>query len=181
MDNPLNERGLRQAQGLTAMAGRFRVDAIYTSDALRARTTAAPLARLLGIECAVDPRLAEMDHGELDGMTGEEMRALHPEFLAQWAGETSAALRIPGGESFSEVQARMLAATREAAAAHSGGAVLFVSHNLALRALLCEAMGVPLSGWRRIRLDLASLSVVEEHADGHRAVVVLNEDCHLAE
>lgn len=179
LDNPLNERGRRQAEALVTLAGRYRPTAIYSSDASRARATAAPLARALDLECIIDHRLAEMDHGALDGLTGQEMRARYPEFLAQWVGEMSADLRIPGGESFREVQERMLAVTREAAGLHRGSAVLFVSHNLALRSLLCDAMGVPLANWRRIRVDLASLSVVEEHADGHRAVVILNEACHL--
>jgi broad specificity phosphatase PhoE len=80
----------------------------------------------------------------------------------------------------------MLAAARDIVAAHSGGqagstdvAVVAVSHNLALKSLLCEMLGVPLASFRGFRIDVASVSTIDVLDDGTFLVVNLNERCHI--
>ncbi len=179
-DVPLNERGQRQAAALVDMLSGHAPVAAYSSPSGRARATVAPAAEALGLEVVIEERLAELDQGELDGLTIQEMRERHPEFLQQWRGEGLAEARMPGGESMADAQRRMVAAAESIAEAHAGDPVILVSHNLALGALLCHALGVPLAGFRRFRRDLASLSVVDVREGGEFVVVTLNERCHLA-
>ena len=176
-DEPLNERGHAQAAGLVAALAPLAPSAVYASDAARARDTAAPLARALGLVVHVDPRLAELDHGELDGLSGEELRARHPALLARWRGPGGPALVLPGGESLEQAQRRMVEACAEIGAAHAGERAVVASHNLALRALLCHALGAPLTAARRLRLELASLSIVEVRSGEPWAVVAINRRC----
>ncbi|MSQ36457.1 MAG: histidine phosphatase family protein [Dehalococcoidia bacterium] len=185
----LNARGHSQAAAVAERVRGLRPSALYASPASRAQQTAGAIAAACGLAIVTDARLAEVDHGELDGLTGEEMRARHPDFLQRWRDDDPATLRIPGGESMGEAQLRMraaIAAIDAATAVHQTGAdadrvVAVVSHNLALHALLCHALGVPLRAFRQFRVDLASLSIVELRADDRWAVVQLNEQCHLAE
>ena len=179
-DVPLNDRGRRQAAAVSEMLRGYEPAAVYSSPSTRARETVAALASALGLDVIVDERLAELDQGELDGMTGEEMRAHAPEFLKRWSTEDPATLRIPGGESMGDVRQRMVAAAESIAAAHPDQTVVLASHNLALRALLCHALDVPLAAYRRFRQDLASLSVLEARKSGF-VVATLNERCHLPE
>ena len=178
---PLNDRGRRQAAAVVEMLRGYQPVAAYSSPSGRARETVAPAAEALGLEVAIDERLAELDQGELDGLTPQEMRERHPEFLQQWRGEGLAEVRMPGGESMADAQRRMVAATESIAEAHADQTVVVVSHNLALGALLCHALGVPLAGFRRFRRDLASLSVVDVHEGQQFVVVTLNERCFLPE
>ncbi|MCC6237029.1 MAG: histidine phosphatase family protein [Dehalococcoidia bacterium] len=178
VDNPLNATGHLQAQALAARLSGERPAALYSSPASRAVATAAPLANALGLEVHTDPRLLEMDYGRLDDRTGAELRAQEPEFMARWATDDPADLRMPGGETMGEVQARMLAVVADLAHAHAGETVAAFSHGFAIRSLLCGVLGVPLASFRRIRVDLASCSVVEQ-GEGGLLLVMLNEVCHL--
>lgn len=177
-DVPLNVLGRRQAEALAGTLQRYEPCALYSSPASRARDTAAPLASALGFEVQVDERLAELDQGVLDGLNREELRRDHADFLRRWREEDPAVVRMPDGESMADAQTRMVAALVDVAAVHPDATVVVVSHNLALRAALCHALGVPLSAFRRFRHDLASLAVVDVTADGSFSVVTLNERCH---
>lgn len=184
IDHELTERGRRQAGAAPAALAPWRPVALYASPAARARATAAPLAAALGFAAVADERLHEVDHGELDGLAFAEIRERHPAFLARWRDEALDDLRFPGGESMGEARARMREALEEYAARHGEADIAVVSHNLALKALLTWALGVPLAAQRRLHLDLASLSIAERHAgeDGGPpswSVPALNDRCHL--
>jgi probable phosphoglycerate mutase len=176
---PLNEHGRTQAASAGTLVASMSPVAVYSSTASRARETASAIAGLLGIEVVTDERLAEVDHGLLDGLTGEQMRAQYGDFVRRWREEDPTDIPIPGGESLGEAQRRMLAAVEAIRAAQGGETVAMVSHNLALHTLVCHALGVPLRAWRLFRIDLASLSVIEIREGNQWAVVRLNERCHL--
>ncbi len=176
-DPPLNERGRRQAGAAARELAPLGPAAVYSSDASRARDTAAAVAAACGLEVRVDPRLAELDHGELDGLTGAELREHYPELLETWRGPGGPSLVLPGGESLEQARARMVAAATEIGERHGGEIVVVVSHNLALRTLVCEALGAPLTAARRLRLDLCSLTIVELRPGEPWAVVALNRAC----
>jgi broad specificity phosphatase PhoE len=178
-DVPLNDFGRQQA---AALAMRFRaVPAVRVlcSDASRARDTAEPIARALGLAVEIDPRLAEVDQGELDGLTGEEMRERAPEFLERWGAEDPSDLRIPGGETLGETQERMVAAVNAAASEAVTKSIVIVSHNLAIKTLLCHAIGAPLRGFRALQVDTASVSLVDWRAGTPWTVIEINDRCHL--
>jgi len=179
-DNPLDEFGEQQAAALARLVLELGPTRVVSSPALRARQTAAPIARDAGVDTEVDERLHEVDQGELDGLTGVEMRERHPEFMVQWSGEDIGDLSIPGGESLGAAQRRMVEAVSDILASSGDGAVVaVVTHNLALRAYLCSVLGVPVSHFRRLRTDLASLSIVEVGEHGP-ILVALNEECGLS-
>lgn len=180
VDNPLNETGRRQALALRARLLEYTPSAIVASPAARAVATAEPLAAALDLRIELEPRLLEMDYGSLDGLTGSEMRAQAPEFMERWSAADPSDLRMPGGETLRELQARVVAATSEAVAAHPEQTILLCAHNFALRGLICHALGLPLGAFRNFRVDLASYSVVEASAEGF-LVELLNEVCQLAD
>ncbi len=178
VDNPLNATGHRQATALASRLAREHPVVLHASPASRAVATAAPLATMLGLEVHTDARLLEMDYGRLDDLTGAELRAREPAFMARWAEEDPADLRMPGGETMREVQERMLAAITELSQAHAGETVAVFSHGFAVRSLLCGVLGLPMAAFRQIRVDLASISVVEA-GEGGLLLAMLNEVCHL--
>lgn len=179
-DVPLNDLGRRQADAVAAKLSTARLVAVYASTASRALDTAAPIAAAHGLEVRADARFAELDQGELDGLTGEELRHEHAEFLHRWRDGDPTDLRMPGGETLGEVQQRMVAGAEEALAGVGGdAAVAIVSHNLALRALLCHILDIPLASFRRFHHDLAAIAEVEVPADADWFVLGLNEHCEV--
>jgi broad specificity phosphatase PhoE len=177
-DVELNDRGIAQAR---VLADSFiRPPAIvYSSPLCRASDTASAIARHTGCEVQADNDLVEMDVGEMEHVTGEELRERYPDFLRVWMSDECADARMPGGETLREVQERAMRFVERAAAAHVNETVVAVSHNFVILTVVCEALGLPLSGFRRMRPAVASKSVVDMR-DGRMRLVRFNDVAHLA-
>lgn len=177
-DHPLSERGQLQAEALGQALASMTLAAVYSSPLARARATAEAIARPHGLSVRCDPDLIEMEIGAFEGLSGPEMRARYPEFFADWFSERAGSVRMPGGESLEDVQARARAALMRIMAAHPGETVAVVSHNFLLLCLLCYVLHLPLFRFRQVRLHVASVSQIEAQGDILR-IGYLNDVCHL--
>jgi broad specificity phosphatase PhoE len=160
-DPPLSSRGRGQAESLAAALRGAGVERLLTSDLLRARATAEPIARALGLGALPDPRLRELDVGRWGGRTRAEIARADAELLARF---DSGDLQVcaGGGESRASLRLRALAALRELAAAGAPRRVALVTHMGWLRAVLpgsdfahAEWRVVPLAGLLGEDLELA--------------------------
>ncbi|MEE9239876.1 MAG: histidine phosphatase family protein [bacterium] len=177
-DTPLNEVGRAQSQALiTPLQGR-PFTALYTSPLVRARQTADVLAAALRLEVREDPRLAELDQGELEGMNFDQIEERFNGFLDTWR-TAPADIQMPGGENLHQLQARAWAAVEEIQAAHPEEMVIAVSHNLAISTLLCRIMEMDLNGIRRIRQHNAAINLVEHNPERGWSVLTMNAVSHL--
>lgn len=106
LDPPLSSLGVRQAEALAerVRAAAAEPETVWTSDALRARSTAERV--FPGREVTVDPRLRELDFGQLEGNTHEENLARHGEAYRRWI-ETPGEVSPPGGESLASLVERV--------------------------------------------------------------------------
>ena len=133
-DPPLSARGREQAAALAAELASAGVARLVTSDLLRARSTAEPLARALGLDLIADPRLRELDVGRWGGRTRQEIAVRDADLLARFdAGDPDA--RAGGAESLALLRARALGALRELCASAPGGRLALVTHLGWLRAV----------------------------------------------
>ncbi len=142
-DLPLNERGWEQMREGFPRLPPERWAAVYSSDLLRARETAAWLAMKLGLSPRVAASLRERNMGEWEGLTPEEARAAWPDLYPRVEADPFRE-RPPGGESFADLLARVAAALRRIAGFHPGEAVLVVTHGGILKWLLCALLEVDL-------------------------------------
>jgi broad specificity phosphatase PhoE len=186
-DVPLNEHGMRQARAIAASFHR-PPDAIYTSPLERCASTARAIGIATACDAVIEPGLIEMDVGEMEHLTGAELRERYPEFLRVWMSDAAADARMPGGgtadarmpggETLAEVQARAWEAVERMAAAHPDGEVVAVTHNFVIRTLVCRVLGLPLARFRAFGLGVASRTVVDIGRRGP-ALVALNDTAHL--
>jgi len=153
----LNARGREQAERLAERLSSSGAAAVYSSPLERARETAEPIARRLGVEVRISEALGEMRIGEWTGRTFEELRQ-----DKRWRlfNAFRGGARIPGGETMLEVQHRMAAAIEEMRCAHPEGTVIAVSHADPIRAILCHYLGMPLDLIHRLEIGTASVSVI---------------------
>lgn len=180
LDVPLNDTGCLQAQALSRFLERVPLVAVYSSPLRRALETAEAVAAPHRLHVQPEEGLTEMDVGEMDGHTIEEMQKLHADFLRRWFTSEAATLRMPGGECLQDVRERCCESLSRILTRHPDDTVCAVSHNFTIHVLLCHALGLPLSEFRRLRHDLAAVSVLDFH--GERAVLVrLNDTCYLDE
>jgi probable phosphoglycerate mutase len=135
-DIDLDETGVAQADRAARLLAALRPSAIVASDLRRAAATAAPLARLTGLEVSYDKDLRERSGGLWEGLTDPEIRARYPAEHAAWSP--------PEGETSLAVAQRSCAALeRIAEAASPGDLVVVVSHGAAIRLGLALLLGLP--------------------------------------
>ncbi len=142
-DPPLNALGRKQTQILAEGLANVHFDAIFSSDLDRAYETACAVGDRQGIKVRIEARLREINLGEWEGLTREEIKKLYP---AEWKDREMFPLeaRVPGGESLFELATRIIPAASDIARLYPSGLVLIVSHGLALGVLICHAQGLPL-------------------------------------
>jgi broad specificity phosphatase PhoE len=153
-DVALSERGRAQCELAAGLLVRFGVDRIVSSPLRRAAETAAILARTLGLPVTHDADLEEVRFGRWQGLTYDEIR-LDPDFHAFMADPLTK--QTPGGETILDVQRRGIAGLARLAA---GERVVFVSHGDIIRSALCHFLAIPVTEFRRVRVDNCGMSAV---------------------
>ena len=133
------------------------IDAVYTSPLERARQTAAPIAAAAGQRAKVDHGLLECDFGE---WTGQQLAALMKKPEWSTVQRSPSTFRFPGGESFVEMQLRIVSTIDRLRSAHPGGTIVCVSHADPIKAAVAHAIGTHLDLFQRIVISPASVSVL---------------------
>lgn len=177
-DVPLNDRGRWQAQRAGIALAREPLVAVYSSPLSRAFDTASEIARHQGLAVQVEEGLIEMDIGEADGLTYQQVRERFPGLLEAWASEDGPKHRMPGGETLMEVQERAWRTVATLLEKHSEEAVCAVTHNFVILSLLLRVLEMPLASFRRLRHGVGAISVLDV-TEQHARVLRLNDDCHL--
>jgi broad specificity phosphatase PhoE len=157
---PLSAAGEASAARLAVAFADLDVTAVYSSPLRRATATAAPIAEAAGRDVVPAGGLAEIDFGQLEGRTFEEIALASPELYERWM-TAPATVRFPGGESYADVRERAAAAVAEIVAAHPGAEVVAVAHAGPIRAILAAVLEIPDRAIFRLDVALASVSVVD--------------------
>ena len=143
--------------------------AVYTSPLERARQTAAPIARALGVRARTERGLVDLDIGEWTGMSLKRAaRRREWDAVQRWP----AGFTFPGGESFAGLLARATDAVGRLVSAHPGETVVAVSHADPIRELVATAAGVPLDLFQRLMVSTCSVSAVRYASNGPRVICV---------
>ena len=164
----LSDEGRLQAEGAAKRIAHLpRVAAIYSSPLERARETAAPIARAKRMPIRIDRGLLECDFGE---WTGERLDRLSKRPEWDVVQRHPSAFRFPGGESFTEMQARITGALARLVAQHPGRVIVAVSHADPIKTAVAHALGMPLDLFQRIVIGTASITAI---AYGRTSVTAL--------
>jgi probable phosphoglycerate mutase len=161
-DIDLDDTGIAQAERAARLLAALRPDAIVSSDLRRAAATAAPLARLTGLEVSYDKDLRERYGGAWEGLTDKEIRAQYPAEHASWTppdGEATAAVALRAGGALERI----------AENAAPGSLVVVVSHGAAIRLGTAHLLSLPQALWSILGpLANCSWSVTERRRERWR-------------
>ncbi len=174
----LNQTGVAQARQVAKVLIPMNPDALYASPLPRSLLTAQEISKALSIDTVPIEGIQEVNLGALEGITGREMRTRYREIYSAWRRDPSEVV-FPDGESMCQLQERAWHAAMELEKAHPHGVIVAVSHNFAIRTILCRFLGLPLSKFHRFRVDLASISIIQSNGRS-RQVLTINDRCHLA-
>ena len=171
-DVPLNALGIDQAERLRTRLVGVPFDAVYASDLSRAHATAT--TALPGAHVRLDARLRELAYGVLEGKAWSEMSAEETAIADHWH-EDPYTRRVPGGESYGDLTARVEAFRAELP---ERGRVLAFSHGGTIRSALYAVFGRPNGAAWRVAID--NTSITRLHFDERGVTVVsVNDSAHM--
>ena len=156
-DSPLTENGEAQARLLARRLARESLLAVHSSDAGRARQTAAPVAAALGHEIVYDAALRERNYGGFEGMTYAELEREHPDAYRKFRSRDPG-YAPPGGESGAQFRDRIVAALERIARAAGGERAAVITHGGVLGVAYRHAVGAAPDSGRDYTLHNASIN-----------------------
>ncbi len=161
------------ADRIAGLTGSGRPVAVYASPLERTAETAKPIARKLGLRVRTERGLLECDFGE---WTGARLSSLSkkPEWnqVQRWPS----GFRFPGGESFLEMQARVVSAIDALSRRHPGETVVAVSHADPIKAAVATGAGTQLDLFQRLVVSPCSVSALAYTAAGPHVLCVNSTD-----
>ena len=174
LDYPLDGVGLAQAAQLGEYFQNLHLDAIYSSNMLRARMTAAAIAMAKNMAYRTVDDLREASFGLWEGLSFDEIQSRWPEKMDMFftrPGEWEP----PQGESFQAVQSRALGALQQVLdRTEEGQTVAIVAHGGIIRVQLCHILGMPLNNMWRLSSHNVSVTSLSEW-DGNFIVNTIND------
>ena len=175
----LTPRGWAQARELAVASLTWNPVAVYSSPLQRARGVACAIADLSGLRVTDEPRIIEMDMGDLEGVTVQEMRDGWPHLYQGWRLDASS-VTMPGGESLGDVQRRAMKAIEELDARYDADdTVIAVTHNFTIRCIVAAVIDLPLANINHMDLSLGSRTTITSGRRGRR-LATFNAVDHLS-
>jgi broad specificity phosphatase PhoE len=163
-DSPLSAKGQQDAVKIADYFVSKQIDAIYVSAYLRTHQTAQPLADRLHLQPSEDPRLNELDNGDIDDMTEQEFEIAYPEVWKAYLART-ADFRFPGGETGQEACDRIADFLTEKRKTHAKENILVVSHDGLIRLAMCFVLDIPVYRRGDFKVDLCGITQLQFQED----------------
>ncbi len=177
LDVPLSAKGRLQ---IAALRERLRDEPFamcYTSTLCRARASAEILLEEHFCPLQAAAGLDERDYGEWEGLTTAQVIERYPEAWDRFVADPiqNAA---PGGETQPALQDRVERVLDEIAHTYEDATILIAAHGGSLRAILAFYLKLDQYEIWKLRLDNASLSIVDVY-DGGGVLSLFNDTAHL--
>ncbi len=167
LDPELSNRGRAQAVAMGEALADTSITAVFSSPRQRAQESARIVMKAsdrAAMPFEVDDRFSELDFGEIEGMSYDEVRAQRPDLYRAWMSAPTR-VEFPGGENYAGLRRRVLEGLMDIRENPDFGVVLLVAHGGVLRAILAEALGIPEEHIFRLAQDYAGLSCIDCHQD----------------
>lgn len=183
-DVPLNQTGRSQAEATgIKVAKAWQPAAIFSSPLSRAMDTGKAIARQVEkiqgrtFEVQAHAGLIDIDYGEWQGLTPEEVRQRWPQAIDDWYNSPHLAV-IPGGESLADLQLRSMEAVSQLAAQKVGQTIVLVGHTVINRVILLAILGLDNECFWKLKQDNCAINVFEAINNDY-VLECLNDTCHL--
>ncbi len=159
VDTELSAKGRQQIVRLGEVLRHEPVGVILASPLRRTLLTAEAIAQFHQVPVTTHPDLKEVNVGEFDGLSTVDMPQTFTELLLEWwkGGRE----RLPGGESFQELQDRAWGVVEPHTCTGTQEDILVVSHYFTTLSIIFKILELPLHLLVRFRMDPGSISIVE--------------------
>src|SRR5215471_14372063 len=166
----LADKGREEAADVAGRIARLPgLAAVYSSPLERAQETAELIAAAAKLFVTAEPGLLECDYGEWTGLPLKKL-VRKPEW--QTIQRYPSGFRFPGGESFPEMQTRMIGTLARLVLAHPGHTIVAVSHADPIKTAVAHALGTHLDLFQRIAIFTASVTAIAYGPSGPTVLAV---------
>jgi broad specificity phosphatase PhoE len=159
LDQPISAEGQKAAENLCWYFSGVEIAAIYVSQFVRTAQTAATLAESFGLAPVVDARLNEINNGQIERMSDEQVQQTYPEV---WQGfrERNHDFRFPGGETGEEARQRIAEFLEEKRLELDGENMIVICHDAIIRVLMCHVLQMPVYYRWKMKVDFCGITEV---------------------
>jgi len=161
----LSPEGIRQARKIAELMAEQPLERIYASPLRRAVDTAVIVAEPHHLNVETLDGLVEIDFGDLEGLTYQDIQASHPEVFESWMSRPTET-RFPNGEDFRQMRERVLKTLDAVLARHPASAIGIVAHAGVLRIILGHALSIPDDRIFRLAQRYAAINRIDYFDDG---------------
>ena len=176
IDIELSETGIKQAELLAQHLSDLEIDAIYSSPLKRALKTAEIVAGYHKLNVEIAPALIDLNFGEWQGLTTQQVEAKYKSLYAQWL-ENPQLVNIPGGESLDDMSQRVAKVVSDIIAKYKG-TVMLVSHRVVNKVLICALLGLDNSHFWDVKQDVCGITTFS-YEDGRFILTEHNNTSYL--
>lgn len=161
VDTPLGAEGMAQAERLSLALSEIEFSAAYSSDLQRSMKTAEIILKNRNVALEKQKSLREINPGIFDGHTVKEVMEKYPT-VAQERNKDLFHYRLPEGESFSDLERRIIPVFLEIAE-HTEGNTLMVCHAGVNRVILRYILQAPEENLFTIQQAYCGVNVIAIH------------------
>jgi len=177
-DLSLNDTGIEQAEKTAAYIQKmWKPVALYSSPLKRAVQTAEKITETCGIPIQTSHGLMDIDYGQWQGLTPEEVQQQWPELLTHWY-EHPETVQIPGGESLKQVRERSMSALSGFCRMHMNDEIVLVSHTVVNRLLILGILDLGNDHFWNLSQEPCAINLIEKSERGFK-LACMNDTCHL--
>lgn len=175
---PLTTRGRGEAK-LTAdrIASIWRPAAVLTSPLERCVITGEYIANACELTSRVSDDLRDLDYGDWQWKTHDEVRERWPDQYALWKSAPHL-IRFPRGDSLQDIVLRTANCFRQTIDRFPNETVVLVAHDSVNRAMLLQLLDKPLSAYWRISQEPCCINTIE-YERGALRVASINDTSHI--
>ena len=174
-DPPLADIGHAQAAAVAEWLSEESIDQIYTSPMRRARETAEPIEKRLGLTAIVRADISEFGK---DASSYVPMEILKETNRAAWEAMASGSMGGAGGK-LSSWYSNTVNELERIIKDHSGHRIAVICHGGVINAYLSVCLDIDIKQFMKFDVDYTSVTRVLASGLGHRSVKSINETTHF--
>jgi alpha-ribazole phosphatase len=175
LDVALSEQGRLQMMQVARRLTTEPIASIYSSPQRRALESANLIAQPHARSCEIVADLREINFGDLEGLTYDEIATRYPDLYRQWM-EAPTEVQFPNGESFTEMRIRVCSAFADIRQRNDGRTFAIVTHGGVIRILIAQALEMPEQSVFRLAQDYAAMNLLV-WTERYASLQLLNANC----
>lgn len=180
VDVPLAPEGRRQAELLGERLKNEQIEAVWSSDLVRAVETADILNEYLQVPREIRKDIREISFGDMEGLSDEVIADRFEDYLRE-RSRMEKDMAYPGGECAGDVVIRSLSVMKEIMS-RDYESVAVVTHGGVIRSLVAYYLGMDLAKVQLLGAHLENTGITElwvRKSDGRITLNRFNDAAHL--